>query len=165
MNGVKCQFEIWWLCTCKIVLLLFFTLINQCIWIKLQQWAVSAILTQCHESFVCKECYGNFFSQLLFSPVLTSDPVFALVCHTLFPFAVYCHTHQVNLSQVELGPAQSLPALPPQGTELHCHLCCLHCWEHFLQNGQHLYRKTMCFKALNHLIFSWWSHMYAGNES
>lgn len=56
-------------------------------------------------------------------------------------FVVFWRTYQVHFSQVELGTAQSLPALPPQGVELHGHLCRLHGREHFLQDGQHLQRK------------------------
>lgn len=71
----------------------------------------------------------------------------------LFVFVVLWRTHQVHLSQVELGAAQSLPALPPQGAELHGHLCRLHSGEHFLQDGQHLQRQK---KTQNQLCSREW---------
>lgn len=75
---------------------------------------------------------------------LKKFPLLASGCCTnvLIPSVRCCHTHQVHLTQVELGTAEGLPALPPQGTELHRHLCCLHRREHFLQDREHLWRNV-----------------------
>lgn len=67
-------------------------------------------------------------------------------------FVVFWRTHQVHLSQVELGAAQSLPALPPQGAELHDHLCRLHSGEHFLQDGKHLQRQKKKQHKVNYAV-------------
>lgn len=118
-----------------------------------------AISKQCYESFYRLCCFLiscllplwlinssiEYLSVHLLA-ALNSIAVWQLLwtCRTLICFHLECgasHTHQVHLSHVELGTAQSLPALPPKGAELHRHLRCRHSGEHFMQNGQYLWRR------------------------
>lgn len=99
-------------------------------------------------------CYDLF----RFCCLLTNSSICTYICfvsmlwYTVISFHLECipsHTYQIHLSQVELGPTQSLPAFPPQGSELHSHLCCLHGWEHFMQYGQYLWRDHKWLNTFN----------------